>query len=238
MIKRLAAVLVGVAMLLAGSALAAGNPSPPVGMSWGGPALGVWSPDLSKLNDVLGATLNVKIDVPLTFISGIGDAGIIPGFSVGGFGGGGSVREGNLRFAAGFGGFMFNRTLPLKEGYWFYGGFLGGGGAELVINDDSQPPTTIGEALSTAQQTYLKTGFFVIGPQVGLQIPVTPFIQFRASAGYLLAVGGDWELVGRYELSGGRVNWSGPTAQIGVVFGGSWPTSPPVPMLEEATVNL
>lgn len=133
---------------------------------------------------------------------------------------------------------MFNRTLPLKEGYWFYGGVIGGGGAELLINDDSQQPKKIDDAVATAHQTYLKTGFFMIGPQVGLQIPVTPFIQFRASAGYLLAVGGDWELVGRYELSGGRVNWSGPMAQIGIVFGDSGQISAPIPTVDGATVNF
>lgn len=92
MLKKLAAVLVA-GMLLAGTAVAAENPNPPVGMGWGGPALGVWSPDLSKLNDVVGAKLNVKIDVPLMFVAGSGDAGIIPGFSVGGFGGGGQFER-------------------------------------------------------------------------------------------------------------------------------------------------
>ncbi len=241
MIKRLITVLVTVALLLSGSVLASDNQGPltsedflrnaTVGMGWGGPAIGAWYPNLDGLNDVL----EVKLDVPLILFSGSGEGGLIPGFSLGGFGGGNSIIEKNVRLDVGFGGVMFNRTFPFKEGHWYYGGIIGGGRADLVINH-GETPSDVGEAVEAARQTYLQTTFFALGPQVGLQIPVTPFIQFKASAGYMFTIGGDWELVGRGELPGGKVDWSGPMAQIGIVFGGSARISPPI--IEDATVNL
>lgn len=208
----------------------ASEPTPPMpnisfpegtrGMGWGGVGLGYLYPDFSELNDVLGA--DMKFETPVPIIVGGGEGGILPGFTVGGFGGGGTVREGNAQLDMGLGGFVFNRTLPLKSGHWSFGGLIGGGGATLVVKNPGTA-TTVEDAISTAQQTHMTAGFFTLGPRVGVQIPMTPFIQLQASAGYLFSFGGDWKLTGTGTLSGGKVNWGGTMLHIGFVFGGSEP---------------
>lgn len=190
------------------------------GMGWGRVGIGYWYPDLQGLNKVLEG--HGEFTTPLAIGIGGGEGGIVPGFSFGGFGGGGTVTEDNARLSAGFGGFSFNRTFPLKGGYWYCGGLLGGGGAELLITKTpSVPIGTVGDAVSQSPHTYLTTNFFLIGPQLGVQFPITPIIQLQASAGYLFTVGGNWRLAGSQELAGGQVNWNGPVFTIGVTFGGS-----------------
>lgn len=226
MIRKSCVLGIAVAALLAGNALASdhkgGHEESSIRVGGGGgPLFGAMNIDVSELNRQLAAEGFNPLSSTL-IVAGGGGWGGSSTWSIGGLGGGGSVRSikggREAELSLGFGGFLAERRFPLGQSITLHaGGLLGGGGATLHLTYDR--PHDLEDAIGAPHDTLLTTGFALVTPTAGVTLALSDWISLEARASYFLPFGGElWEHAG--QAVGSVVPMRGAFYSLGFTFGG------------------
>jgi len=193
----------------------------------GGPALGLFLPDLTEIDAFVESAGYPALDGNLVLIGGNGRGGVMPGVSVGGGGWGAWIEatEENLtaEYGLGLGGFDLGFAVGGTErSVLTVGVLVGGGAAGLTLTEEAVPvPLGIAPRGIVIDPTVWNASnvFAFAAPYVDAQIQLLSWMGIGLRAGYLWApLGWTWGDDDKFDPP--DLTPSGPFVQFSIRFGG------------------